>query len=368
MSAAQKRCQILLLQSIAKVVDIQCRANSSIPTRLNAVQFAQPFVSLVPQQTWPLDWLARRHTYHKHNVTREWVDNHQQLFPRLAQHSFSQHAGLITEAKKGERMPSGHAQQHATTSQSRKTVVQAFHDAGWTREAVYNVPNAISLARLISGPFVAYFILHEYWATALGTLAVAGASDWADGYAAKHYGQSSVLGSYLDPLADKVLVCCTVGALAQQGSLPVALAGIIIGRDVLLVTGAFVDRARKVGGKGVGWAEFFRLSPSQLSPEADAAQAGAENSRSAQDVHEVVESKDSSAAPVAPAGFVQPLYISKVNTVFQLCLIAGCIGNSWYGWPPEDMLWVLGGITGVTTLGSFAAYIRVYRQGKLLSR
>ena len=81
-----------------------------------------------------------------------------------------------------------------------------------------NVPNAISMARLISGPFVAYLILDEHWAAALGLLAVAGASDWADGYAAKHYGQSSVLGSYLDPLADKVLVCCTVGALAQQVS------------------------------------------------------------------------------------------------------------------------------------------------------
>lgn len=124
----------------------------------------------------------------------------------------------------------------------------------------------------------------------------------------------------------------------------------------------------QVGWKRVDWAEFFRLSPSQLSSGADAAQAGAENSRFAQEVHEVAKSKDSSAAPVVPAAFVQPLYISKVNTVFQLCLIAGCIGNSWYGFPPEDMLWILGGITGVTTLGSFAAYIRVYRQGKLLSR
>lgn len=44
----------------------------------------------------------------------------------------------------------------------------------------------------------------------------AGASDWADGYAAKHWGTSSVLGSYLDPLADKALVGCTVGALAAE--------------------------------------------------------------------------------------------------------------------------------------------------------
>ena len=52
---------------------------------------------------------------------------------------------------------------------------QAFHAAGWTREAVLNVPNALSLGRLISGPFVAYLILEGHWAAALGTLTVAGA-------------------------------------------------------------------------------------------------------------------------------------------------------------------------------------------------
>ncbi|EIE23562.1 HSP20-domain-containing protein [Coccomyxa subellipsoidea C-169] len=172
---------------------------------------------------------------------------------------------LATTPKEDDETGPKHAQQSRTTNDSVKTGMQAFHEAGWTREAVMNVPNAISMARLISGPFVAYFILQEQWAAALGLLGVAGASDWADGYAAKHYGQSSVLGSYLDPLADKVLVCCTVGALAQQGSLPVALASIIIGRDMLLVTGAFVDRVSKVGRKGVGWAEFFRLGPGVAS-------------------------------------------------------------------------------------------------------
>lgn len=95
MSAAQRRCQTLLLQSIAKVVDCQWQANSSIITRLTALQSAQPFVSLVPQQSWPLNCLARRHTSHKNNVPRDWVESRQQLFPRLAQHSFSQQAGVL---------------------------------------------------------------------------------------------------------------------------------------------------------------------------------------------------------------------------------------------------------------------------------
>ena len=44
-------------------------------------------------------------------------------------------------------------------------------------------------------------------------MAVAGASDWLDGWVARRSGKPNVLGSYLDPLADKVLVGCIVGAL-----------------------------------------------------------------------------------------------------------------------------------------------------------
>ena len=94
--------------------------------------------------------------------------------------------------------------------------MQAFHDAGWTRQEVFNIPNALSMGRLLSGPVVAHLILQHQWPAAMITLSIAGISDWADGYAAKRWGQSSVLGSYLDPLADKVLVGCTVGALAAE--------------------------------------------------------------------------------------------------------------------------------------------------------
>ena len=100
---------------------------------------------------------------------------------------------------------------------------QAFHDAGWTRQEVINIPNALSMGRLLSGPVVAHLILQHHWPAAMITLAVAGVSDWADGYAAKHWGQSSVLGSYLDPLADKVLVGCTVGALAAEVNIALRL-------------------------------------------------------------------------------------------------------------------------------------------------
>ena len=124
----------------------------------------------------------------------------------------------------------------------------------------------------------------------------------------------------------------------------------------------------QVGRKGVGWAEFFRLGRGVASSGDVSAQAMANSNNGPQkEQNESAGSADSPVPAVAPAAFVQPLYISKVNTVFQLCLIAGCIGHSWYGWPPEDLLWALGGLTAFTTVGSFAAYLRAYRQGKLLS-
>lgn len=80
-----------------------------------------------------------------------------------------------------------------------------------------------------------------------------------------------------------------------------------------------------------------------------------------------VKDESDASSRVPPAPFVQPLYISKVNTVLQLGLIVGCIGRSWYGWPSMDELYLLGGLTGLTTVGSFAAYVWAYRRGKILT-
>ncbi|CAK0787816.1 hypothetical protein CVIRNUC_011038 [Coccomyxa viridis] len=313
--------------------------------------------------------------------------------------AFSQAAGFA--ASSASHASSSKPSRESTPTKT-KTAGQAFHDAGWTRREVFNIANALSMGRLLSGPLVAHLIMQHHWPAALTTLAIAGASDWADGYAAKHWGTSSVLGSYLDPLADKVLVGCTVGALAAEGSLPVALAAIIIGRDILLVTGACVDRCRRIGWRRVGWAEFFRTAPSEaLRAEASLDTNGVQQAAcsvsksqvapgSPDHQHEVsvVEASQeagdgeqqpqvSSRAPgskskeqytVPPAELVQPLYISKVNTCLQLGLIAGCISHSWYGWPAEQALWGLGGITGLATLASFVAYVQVYRRGNVRTK
>lgn len=81
---------------------------------------------------------------------------------------------------------------------------------------MYNLANGISVARLASGPLMAGYIVNEQWLPALVLLGAAGVSDWLDGFVARRYAQPSVLGSYLDPLADKVFVGCAVAALVYQ--------------------------------------------------------------------------------------------------------------------------------------------------------
>lgn len=54
---------------------------------------------------------------------------------------------------------------------------QAFHDAGWTRREVFNIANALSMGRLLSGPLVAHLITQHHWPAAMTTLAIAGSEE-----------------------------------------------------------------------------------------------------------------------------------------------------------------------------------------------
>ena len=143
----------------------------------------------------------------------------------------------------------------------------------------------------------------------------------------------------------------------MQGSLPAPLAVLIIGRDVLLVAGAFAQRFRDFHWRWPGWAEFFRTAPPMGGLSAASSSSRGSNRHSA--------AKAEGRSQPKAAQFVEPLYVSKVNTVAQLGLVAGCISHSWYGWPVEGVLWGLGGSTAVLTVASGWAYLRAYRAGNL---
>ena len=100
-----------------------------------------------------------------------------------------------------------------------------------------NLPNIITLGRLLSVPVVIYLILNNYMTAAFWLFIAAGISDGVDGYLAKTLGQSSALGAYLDPIADKVLLVGVYLTLGHAGHLPTWLVIIVVFRDLIIVGG-----------------------------------------------------------------------------------------------------------------------------------
>jgi cardiolipin synthase len=97
-----------------------------------------------------------------------------------------------------------------------------------------NLPNSITIARLVSVPLIGWLIVGERFGLALVGFAVAAASDALDGILARVLNQRTALGAVLDPAADKLLVVTAQVGLAWVGLLPVWLVLIVFVRDFLL--------------------------------------------------------------------------------------------------------------------------------------
>src|SRR5690242_17802529 len=102
-----------------------------------------------------------------------------------------------------------------------------------------NIPNLITIGRLLLVPFVVAMITREEWGLAFLGFAVAGLSDAIDGFIARRFEMRSELGAYLDPVADKALLVSIYITLAVVGVLPAWLAIVVVSRD-LMVVGAVV--------------------------------------------------------------------------------------------------------------------------------
>jgi cardiolipin synthase len=110
------------------------------------------------------------------------------------------------------------------------------------------IPNLVTLCRIALIPVFGFLWWKGHHLGALIVFAAASLSDWLDGFLARLLDQKSRLGQILDPAADKlmVLVCFLVAAALH--AVPIWLAGLVIGRDVVLASGgalfAFVLRGR----------------------------------------------------------------------------------------------------------------------------
>lgn len=169
-----------------------------------------------------------------------------------------------------------------------------------------NLPNFITLGRIIAVPVVFWLLMVGQAKTAFFVFVLAGISDAVDGYLAKTYGWQTELGAYLDPLADKLLIVSIYVALGVRGEIPLWLVVAVVSRDIAIV-GAVI----------IAWLMDH---------------------------------------PVR----IKPLGVSKANTAAQLVLASTVLFDTAFTVGLVETRHTLVWITGFLTLVSLAAYLRAW--------
>ena len=99
-----------------------------------------------------------------------------------------------------------------------------------------NIPNLITLGRILLVPIVVWAIVSGQMRIAFILFLVAGVSDGIDGFLAKRFQMKSELGAYLDPLADKALIVSIYISLGIATALPIFLVILVVSRDIMIVS------------------------------------------------------------------------------------------------------------------------------------
>ncbi|RSH87960.1 uncharacterized protein EHS24_000483 [Apiotrichum porosum] len=200
-------------------------------------------------------------------------------------------------------------------------------------ESPYTLPNALTLARIASCPFLAYSIVHGNFEVATGLLVAGGFTDWLDGYLARKWNQKSVLGSVLDPMADKTLMTTLVVTLTYKGLLPLPLALLIFGRDFALSM----------------WAMYVRYI--SVPPPVGFALGDRQLTHSQRTLKRYLDLS-------VPTAEINATQISKVNTALQLVLmgattVSPLISAAFVAPSLEALQWIV----AVTTIWSGVSYL-----------
>lgn len=165
------------------------------------------------------------------------------------------------------------------------------------------LPNLVTIVRLPLAGATVYCILDDELTAALWLLVVSGLTDALDGFLARWLDARTPLGSYLDPIADKVLLVSVFLALGTIGLLPTWLVVLVVGRDIFIIVGAGILYAAE------------------------------------RTVHTV-----------------SPTYASKVNTAMQIALAAAVLSIHGFDLHPEPTTTILVSCVAITTVASGTGY------------
>ncbi|KAH8683041.1 CDP-alcohol phosphatidyltransferase-domain-containing protein [Tricladium varicosporioides] len=215
-----------------------------------------------------------------------------------------------------------------TPPTSKKPLLKAFTHLT-PHENIYTIPNILTFTRLIAAPAIGYLVLHDQHAWAVGLFAYAGITDLIDGWIARKWNLQTVVGTVIDPMADKTLMTILTVCLAIKGALPVWLAAIILGRDVGLGIAAIYYR----------WISL--PPPKTFSRYWDFS---------------------------LPSAEVHPTTISKYNTALQLALIGATTAMPLVTVDVSSMMSAMQYLVATTTIWSGASYIYTKDAVKILNQ
>jgi cardiolipin synthase len=106
---------------------------------------------------------------------------------------------------------------------------------GSAEDRILTIPNGLSVLRLLCIPLFLWLLFgKDDRARAAYLLAALGATDWVDGYIARHFNQVSELGKILDPLADRLLLVVALAALLIDHAVPAFVGIAVLVREVLV--------------------------------------------------------------------------------------------------------------------------------------
>lgn len=135
------------------------------------------------------------------------------------------------------------------------------HESGERR--LLTVANGLSLSRLaLVAVFLWLLFAEGDRVAAMVVLAVAGMTDFVDGYVARRFNQVTTVGKVLDPTADRIVLATGVVAIAVYGAVPFWLAGVVLGREALVsiaVLALAAVRAPRIDVLFIGKAGTFGL-------------------------------------------------------------------------------------------------------------
>ena len=169
-----------------------------------------------------------------------------------------------------------------------------------------NIPNLISIFRILLVPVIIWLLAAKRFDEALILFFIAAISDGLDGALARLLKQQTKLGAYLDPIADKALLVSIYIVLGMHGIIPLWVVIAVVFRDILIVCGTV----------------FLFILGREVT--------------------------------------IQPLKVSKLNTFLQLALVIYLLIQLSIGIHVPYVIPYLYWLVGMTTIVSGAAYLSIW--------